>query len=264
MSENRDCVEGLPFQVESRALLSILERELDDLERQLGLEISGTSSHLIHIRALAHGESTAFNKILVCCARLQLRTYYFLEPGQSEARKFGIIKAFYTASTLISTLTAEPAVHITRNGPSYVYRMLIVAANVVLKVLHSNYIRYVDFEIGKQLYNSSIALLKHSSIVKNDLTERASAIQAHVWTIHANDSSRCSEEPYLRIRSRSVASVFYDSLWLWREDAEASGQRALNRLGSSDQSSGDFPYIPHTYLYARRFNLPREASQAYI
>ena len=142
--------------------------------------------------------------------------------------------------------------------------MLIVAANVVLKVLHSNYIRYVDFEIGKQLYNSSIALLKHSSIVKNDLTERASAIQAHVWTIHANDSSRCSEEPYLRIRSRSVASVFYDSLWLWREDAEASGQRALNRLGSSDQPSGDFPYIPHTYLYAHRFNLPREASQAYI
>ena len=158
------------------------------------------------------------NQIWLSCARLQLHVFYFFETSVCDIRRRGLLKAFKTASSLIEQITAADGKSLLMAYvPHYFYRMLILAAIILLKILNSNYSQYVDCASGKRLYNVSLILLRKCSLENNDNIGRASKILSQLWSAHR--SLAVGEgEPSLRIRTRLGASVLHDALWLWRQE----------------------------------------------
>jgi hypothetical protein len=114
-------------------------------------------------------------------------------------------------------------------APSHFGRIVTVAGIVILKVLHSSFAQYVDFEAGKRSFNLTLSFLRSLSVENNDLHGRSSKILAQLWSFHSSLTSKNNEDPKLRLRSRSSASVLHDALWVWRErfEKEAASYIAL-------------------------------------
>lgn len=135
-----------------------------------------------------------------------------------DVRKRGLLKAFETASSFITRITAEDAnSQLVLYAPIHIYRMLILAAIVLLKILNSTYSQYVDCAFGKRMYFSSLLLLRRCSLENNDNIGRASKILNQLWSVHRSLAAE-EEEPSLRIRTRLGASILHDTLWLWRQE----------------------------------------------
>ena len=151
-------------------------------------------------------------------ARLQLRVFYFFEALAPEIRKMGLLKAFETASTLIEMVNA---VDLRRDfliySPFYLYRMLILAAIVLLKIISSKYSCLVDVTTGTRNFNASIHLLRRCSLEDNDNYGRSSKILSQLWCFHRTSPGYREDIPSLRINTRLGASILHDTLWIWRQ-----------------------------------------------
>lgn len=155
---------------------------------------------------------------MLCCASLQLRAFYFFERPHHRQR--GLLKSYSTAISLINK--TEEA---TRNSdfmiyaPAYFGHMILTAGIIVLKILHSSFSSFVEFAEGKRAYNSVVTLLRRASIEDSDLHGKSSKILAQLWAIHDPSTSKLGneEDPSLRLKTRSSASVMHDALWVWRE-----------------------------------------------
>lgn len=158
---------------------------------------------------------------MLCCASLQLRSFYFFERPNHRQR--GLLKSYATAVALINM--TENAMH--KSGfmiysPTHFGHMLLTAGTIVLKILHSSFSSYVDFTSGKRAFNSAVTLLRRSSIEDNDLPGRSSKILAQLWSIceSAPSRSELGREPSLQLKTRFNASVMHDALWIWRERSD--------------------------------------------
>lgn len=155
---------------------------------------------------------------MLCCACLQLRAFYFFETSHSRQR--GLLKSYTTALSLIEmTEKATEKSGFMIYAPAHFGHMMFTAGVTVLKILHSSFSTFVDFARGKRAFNSVITLCRRASIEDNDLPGRSSKILSQLWAIHDPSSSKLGQgnEPSLRLRTRSSASVMHDALWVWRE-----------------------------------------------
>ena len=151
-------------------------------------------------------------------ATLQLRIFYFFERSKSDIRREGLLRAFSTSIAVISMLgRAKENYNVMHYAPSHFGRIIIVAGIVVLKVLHSSFAQFVDFQSGKRSFNLTLSLLRNASIENNDLHGRSSKILAQLWSFHSSLTPKNDGDPNLKLKTRSSASVLHDALWVWRE-----------------------------------------------
>lgn len=163
-------------------------------------------------------EVPAVNRILLDGVGLELRTFYFLDICSLEIRRAGLLRAYNTSEALISKVReADKATNLMKYSPAAFYRLTILSALVMLKVINSSYSNLVDIESGKRTFNSALSLIRHSSVEDNDLPGRSSKILAQLWSVQSQRYRRSEEEPRISLTTRSSASILHDSLWLWRE-----------------------------------------------
>ena len=89
---------------------------------------------------------------------MHLHSFYFFDSSTNDSRKAGIMKAYDSATNLISALTPSDYSQDTLLYlPYYLFRCLLTAACILVKVLKSNYAQEVDdFEKGRRVFNDSI------------------------------------------------------------------------------------------------------------
>ncbi|KIX04970.1 uncharacterized protein Z518_05842 [Rhinocladiella mackenziei CBS 650.93] len=199
MTDTRLCPRQ-PSVYEAGTLLASFEDDLQRLERDF------------------QGNITETDAIWISSATLQLQSYYFLEPLLSTSRKPGLLRAYHTAVKLI-TQTNE-AIKIDwfgQSAPRYFGQMLKLAALVVMKLVFSSYSRILDFETGKNAFDTALSIHRLMSAENNDFHARSSIFLAHLWGINQNSSRLRHDEPTLRLNTRHSASLLHDSLWIWRD-----------------------------------------------
>jgi hypothetical protein len=140
-----------------------------------------------------------------------------LETTASDTRKRGLLRAFDIAVKVVSKLQElDRGSNLMMYAPATYRRIASLAAMIILKIYHSKYATFVDTEGGKRAFNIALALNRRSSVEDNDLPGRTSKILAQLWSAQVQGDHR-AEEPSLKLRSRSGASLLHDSLWDWRE-----------------------------------------------
>jgi hypothetical protein len=162
--------------------------------------------------------NSVVDELYLWSTRLYLHVFHFFDSSLVEPKRVGIMKAYATATTLVSkVIAADTSLNILAYSPIPILRMLFTAASVIFKVLASNYSQYVDYDSGTVFFNSAISALRRCSVEENDMAIRAADILAQLWKL----DGKTQEEPNLVIQSRLGASLMFDCLWRWKECIKA-------------------------------------------
>lgn len=148
-------------------------------------------------------------------------------------------------------------------APTHFGHILLTAGVIVLKVLHSSFSTFLDISGGKRAFNLVVTLLRRASIEDNDLPGRSSKILAQLWAVHDTSISNSGQgnEPTLRLKTRSSASVMHDALWVWRDK--------FAKQGTSSTSQGPrhvlAPAAPSTVFdVSESISHPQNISQGHV
>lgn len=155
------------------------------------------------------------NLLWLCCTRLQLQVFHFFDTTTTgDQRRSGFVKTFTTASNLIELVTtADSNSKLLLYSPPYIYRMLIVAAVVLLKTIESKYSGFTDLDRGKRNINAVILLLRRHSLDDCDIYKRSSKILAQLWISQRYGVSISTDRTSLRDLG---ANILHDTLWTFR------------------------------------------------
>ncbi|KAK9458158.1 hypothetical protein V1511DRAFT_491894 [Dipodascopsis uninucleata] len=194
-----------------RSTIPVLLKELDELE----LKIGSTSD---------------VNKLVSHITRVQLLSYAFLddEPEQSSELLYLAYQASISTISLVESMDES----IGPDGscstllylPLFMQLGIVLASFVILKLQFSALSEKLDISSGKRHFACAIALLRKMSFKDSDFPIRVSTIMFQSWKLHVLDQMEAVKEgkdkyitPKLKLRSRMAVSVFYDSIWVWRE-----------------------------------------------
>lgn len=155
---------------------------------------------------------------MLLSARLQLQAYFLFIDNDSTERRLGVIKAYDTAVELILCIKSGEVIGDFIKCAFYVIRTVsMVAAVLIMKVIHSSYSSYINIAEGRRAFNAFLLLARQASIEDNDLFGRANKILTQLWVVHRSFLQEQQKPPTLTHKSRSFFSVVSDSLWLWRD-----------------------------------------------
>jgi transcriptional regulatory protein LEU3 len=211
---------GLADPTERLPLLKVLCQQLDELELKL------TSEGIDDIR-----------KFQILAARVHLLTYYFLDNSRVanfELRR-GLVTLYNAALALLSH-----AGSVSNRDPKfikYVPGVFVLkiwqASCIVAKLIHSPLNEVLDIGAGRQLYMVAIQLASRASILKHDMAYRTSGIMRNMWQLFKLLKEKKASNLEVTVRSRMSASVFFDCLWMLRE------QVGMVRLNPNRKNSHD-------------------------
>lgn len=217
------------------ALLAQLSKGDADLEVSM-------SASLINMSLL--------NKLRFTTVQLQLRAMYFHVLSPSLQRKQGVLKAYETAKSLVSTVVSEDgSSDILTYSPRTTFRMLLLAACVIFKVLFSSYGAEVDYNSGKILFNTALLCLRQQAVQykdQKDLPLRCIDSMKGLWHMGEISPSLTAAQPELAIQTRLGASVLYHCLAVYY-DRLAFFYRQKDQTGAPNpalQLSDSFDAFP--------------------
>jgi hypothetical protein len=126
------------------------------------------------------------------------------------------------------------------HSTNYIAQMLIAAGFTLLKLLRSFFAKVIDFERGRALFHQTIAAIRTSSVVHNDLQWRLAELMVQMWNgarldaitepfNSAEDDTpiQIDDSLQLKVRCRHSMSLVFDSVWRWREEYQAVGRGTL-------------------------------------
>lgn len=211
---------GLADPTERLPLLKVLCQQLDELELKLASE--GVDD---------------VRKFQILAARVHLLTYYFLDNSRVatfELRR-GLVTLYNAALALLSHAGA-----VSNRDPKfikYVPGVFVLkiwqASCIVAKLIHSPLNDVLDVGAGRQLYMVAIQLASRASILKHDMAYRTSGIMRNMWQLFKLLKEKKASNLEVTVRSRMSASVFFDCLWMLRE------QVGMVRLNPNRKNSND-------------------------
>ncbi len=107
-------------------------------------------------------------------------------------------------------------------SPIFMYKFVILANFVILRVLQSDARDEVDRARGKKAYFAAIHLCKQMSVRTDDSLAKATVIFTQLWGCTDLFRSRDGDlgSMALHVRSRVGMSLVFDSLWSWRQRFE--------------------------------------------
>lgn len=122
---------------------------------------------------------------------------------------------------------------------NYIQQMLVAAGFTILKLMRSFFAKTIDFQRGRTLFHSTVAAIRRTSVVHNDLQWRLAELMVQMWngarlehsnpTLHPQDDSpvHVDDSLQLKVRCRHSMSLVFDSVWRWREEYQAQGRGSL-------------------------------------
>lgn len=151
---------------------------------------------------------------------------------------------------------------------NYIQQMLVAAGFTVLKLIRSFFAKTVDFQRGRTLFHATVAAIRRTSVVHNDLQWRLAELMVQMWngarlehsnpTLHPQDDSpvHVDDSLQLKVRCRHSMSLVFDSVWRWREEYQAQGRGTLDsikqtNLESANESSESSTHLDSTLMPAQ-------------
>lgn len=190
--------------------MSLFEKSLIDTEQIYGPEMS------------------LLNKIRLHGSLLLLQMMYFLPDQTLEESKQGLLRAYTTATSLLSSLISEDNIDdFLATSPYILLRVILRAAFTILRVLCSSHGKTLDRSSGKILFDTAVILLRQMSIQgrSDDQPHRVAEALKLTWKYMEKDATLMSQPPALKIRSRLAASMQYDCLVFYRDAVKTTGGR---------------------------------------
>ncbi len=161
------------------------------------------------------------NRLELQNARLHVQCLYLLYDTQSDAQLTGILRAYSTASDIITMIISDESSHdVLPYAPLRTSRMIFMAAVLILRILHSNLAAGLDYNNGRLLVNAAAFSLRQFSVVQKDkdLPVRASEMLRAFWRAAERSPNMSRQGLTLRVKSRMGASLIYDCLLRFRNN----------------------------------------------
>lgn len=235
---------GLADPTERLPLLKVLLRQLDELEIKIAKYDLSLSS-----------DQNGLRKFQLLSARISLLTYYFMDSSRIanfELQK-GLVQVYNAAVGLVShaQLCQAKDKKFVKYLPGVYILNIWQASCIIGKLAHSPLKNVIDLGSGKQSYQAAITLAAKASILKHDMAHRSSGIMRNMWQLFRTLDAKKLTGLSITIRTRMSASVFFDCLFLLREQVgmiklnsksknENSGSNNDN-ANSNDLTAGDNP-----------------------
>ncbi|KAI9758608.1 MAG: hypothetical protein M4579_002984 [Chaenotheca gracillima] len=215
---------GLTKDDERSSLTSLLGREFEAMEADLGPDLSSINTlHLhaagLHLRLSAFLDSSTVHDYHRDLLSLYLIVGRFLEGALSlDTHNGGVL----------------------RYATNYILQMIIAGGFALLKLLNSFFAFHIDFDRGKRLFQKTVTAIRTISVHRNDLPFRLAEVLAQLWRggdaeeRFSKHGQRGQEEDadmdsslQLKVRCRMSMSLVFDSVWRWREEFQAKGRGTL-------------------------------------
>ncbi|KAI9821069.1 MAG: hypothetical protein M1827_003802 [Pycnora praestabilis] len=216
-SNRRDPV-GLSRDDQRVALTTLLVREFEELEENLGDNISPINT--LHLRA----------------AGLHLRLSAFFNSNTTKDYRQDLLGLFFTTTSFLEcALNLETSAGgVLSYASNYILQIIIAAGFTLLKLLNSFFANDIDLEHGKSLFNKTIWSIRAISVTSNDLPSRLAEVLAQLWRgggagsrTRSPSNSEMDSSLQLKVRCRMSMSLVFDSVWRWREEFQAKGRGNL-------------------------------------
>lgn len=122
---------------------------------------------------------------------------------------------------------------------NYIQQMLVAAGFTILKLIRSFFSKTIDFQRGRSLFHATVAAIRRTSVVHNDLQWRLAELMVQMWNGARLDAANHTMDPQdnspvnvddslqLKVRCRHSMSLVFDSVWRWREEYQAIGRGTL-------------------------------------
>lgn len=175
-------------------------------------------------------------------ARLHMQCLYLLCDSQSNSRAPGILRAYSTATDMITTILSDEKCHdVLPFAPQRMSRMIFMAALLILRVLHSTLAADLDYKRGQLLFNAAAFSLRQFSVMQNgrDQPVRASEMLRAFWRAAERSPTMSTQDITLRAKSRMGASLVYDCLLRFRDQSNA--MTSAENLASTSSTSAPEP-----------------------
>lgn len=220
---------GLSELSERLSLIQIMSDKLDEVEMSISSELDD------------------FRKFELLTCRLHLTSYYFLDNSGFTTWQLqkGFVQAYNSALALLEHTdeSCKRDKGFIRYIPNVNVMILWQASIIINRVYHSKFSSYVDTKTGKELYQESMKHISRASILKHDMAYRAAEVMQQMWQLfeEANMQKKLSSVK-VSIRTRMSASIFFDCLWLLREETgiRSAAPPVLNqRISDDDENDTD-------------------------
>ncbi|KAI1608239.1 hypothetical protein EDD36DRAFT_423662 [Exophiala viscosa] len=209
---------GIPAGPNPFDLIADCEQQFQDLETSLDDQLSLAN------RLELHG------------SKLHIQCFYFLYDDRVDLRLPGILRAYATASTLIATILSDDTSHdVLPHAPLRFTSIILNAALVIFRILHSTFAIGLDYGHGKLLFNAAAFAMQQLSVPQKDrdFPLRGSDMLRAFWRAGERSTTMCSQDLRLRVKSRMGASLVYDCLLLFRQkNKSANFSQASTTNGS--------------------------------
>lgn len=216
---------GLSELSERLSLIQIMSNKLDELELSIAQELDD------------------FSRFVLLACRLHLTAYYFLDNGGFTTLQLqkGLVQAYNSALALQdhTDMACKRDKGFMRYIPNVYVMILWQATAIVNRVYHSRFSQYVDTKTGKELYQSTMKHIYKASILRHDMAYRAAEVMQQMWQLfEEKPMQKKLANAKVNIRTRMSASVFFDSLWLLREESgiRSAAPPVLNQRISDDEN----------------------------
>ncbi|KKK14362.1 hypothetical protein ARAM_006053 [Aspergillus rambellii] len=195
-TNRRDPV-GLCSDQERSTLISILSRDLDELENHLKPHNDGiTDLYLrasnLHLHLSAFFDDPTAKDYRERLLSLYLATTSFLEAAMKLQTEVGLVLSY---------------------TPYYIYQMMVAGGCTLLKLCKSFFAAHIDMDYTKGLFNRTIWAIRGMWRLGG-----APSPQPPV------DGAEMDDSLMLKVRCRMSMSLLFDSVWRWREDARTKGR----------------------------------------
>jgi len=224
LSMNHDDPLGLPPDYQRYAIMAGLEHDFDVVADELGPNLS------------------IMNNFRLRAARMYLQGMYFLDGTMSELRKLGILRAYSTASSLISNLISEDSSHdLLSHAPLDTFHAILCAAHITWKVLNSSYGNEVDHGAGNVIFNAASFAIRQVSVQHNekDIPLRIADGLSMLRRYGESNQSLKGYEPTLRVKSRMGSNLIYDFILILR-DCKRSQDESVSSRNKNDISNSTY------------------------
>ncbi|ODV79141.1 uncharacterized protein CANTADRAFT_6315 [Suhomyces tanzawaensis NRRL Y-17324] len=213
---------GLINSAERLPILKLFMRRLNELEIKMNHELPSEDG---------------FRKFQLYAARVHLLSYFFMDSSRVSSFELqkGLIQLFNAAITLINHTQSFQIKD--KKFVKYLPGVYILdiwqAACILGKLIHSPMKKFVDTGSGKQSYEIAISLAAKASIMKHDIAHRSSGIMRNMWQLFRTLHEKNLNNLNITIRNRMSASVFFDCLFLLRD------QVGMTKFSSHDDEKNE-------------------------
>lgn len=191
---------------ERLALLKVLANQLDDLELKVVSECS---------------QENGYRKLQFILARIHLLSYYFLDAEHLSSLELskGLVRLYNASISLIEHVQMCQA----KNSRFVEYLPAVSILSIwqgsffVVKLANSPMKSVIDVNIAREAYGVAVDLVAKASILKHDISYRASGIMRNMWQFFNRLDAKNQLNLQISIKSRMAASVFFDCLSLLRD-----------------------------------------------